>query len=278
VLRQRARAAGVAAFSVLDLLTELSQDDASPTAADRERTWRELASQYVTDLPIGADTITALAGDWRPGPAHTAIARPGWWQHHAATWMVEWLSIATAAAKSGNPENLTQITLAALTGALQAVTPGRCTQRYQQLAAITFIACHDARAQAPPACSKKWPTTQVPPSRHAPDTSSARSSPGYAAGLGPATRSASQPHCCQASRRRDRTGRRGRTRADWQIEPQDDIEASPPSGRPVSTQHVVSPVECARQHGYGKWTAREVDLALFTHGQHRGFPRPRPWK
>jgi hypothetical protein len=29
---------------------------------------------------------------------------------------------------------------------------------------------------------------------------------------------------------------------------------------------------------YGKWTAREVDLALFTHGQHRGFPRPRLWK
>ena len=32
------------------------------------------------------------------------------------------------------------------------------------------------------------------------------------------------------------------------------------------------------KHGYGKWTAREVDLALFTHGQHRGFPRPRLWK
>lgn len=32
------------------------------------------------------------------------------------------------------------------------------------------------------------------------------------------------------------------------------------------------------EHGYGKWTTREVDLALFTHGQHGGFPRPRPWK
>ena len=150
MLRQRARAAGVAAFSVLDLLTELSQDDAIPAAAAREPTWRELASQYVTDLPIGADTITAVADDWRPGPAHTAIARPGWWQHYAATWIGEWLSIATAAARSGNPDNLTQITLAALTGALQAVTPGGCTQRYQQLAAIAFIACHDARVQAPP--------------------------------------------------------------------------------------------------------------------------------
>jgi hypothetical protein len=29
-------------------------------------------------------------------------------------------------------------------------------------------------------------------------------------------------------------------------------------------------------HGHGSWTAREVDLALFTIGQHRG-PRPRPW-
>ena len=31
-------------------------------------------------------------------------------------------------------------------------------------------------------------------------------------------------------------------------------------------------------HGPGKWTARNVDLALFTHGRHRGFPRPRPWR
>lgn len=30
-------------------------------------------------------------------------------------------------------------------------------------------------------------------------------------------------------------------------------------------------------HGHGNWTARDVDLALFTLGQHRG-PRPRPWK
>jgi hypothetical protein len=32
------------------------------------------------------------------------------------------------------------------------------------------------------------------------------------------------------------------------------------------------------QHGYGNWTARQVDLALFTHGAHRGLPRPRPWR
>jgi hypothetical protein len=32
------------------------------------------------------------------------------------------------------------------------------------------------------------------------------------------------------------------------------------------------------QHGHGKWTARQVDLALFTHGAHAGLPRPRPWR
>ena len=149
VLRQRARAAGVAAFSVVDLLIELSQA-AGRDATDREPAWRSLASQYVTDLPIRAGTIIALAGDWQPGPAYTAIARPGWWQHHAASWANEWLAIATAAAGSGDPGSLTQITLAALTGALQAVAPGLRTQRYQQLAAVTLIACHDARAQPPP--------------------------------------------------------------------------------------------------------------------------------
>jgi hypothetical protein len=31
------------------------------------------------------------------------------------------------------------------------------------------------------------------------------------------------------------------------------------------------------EQGYGRWLAREVDLALLTHGEHRGLPRPRPW-
>jgi hypothetical protein len=33
-----------------------------------------------------------------------------------------------------------------------------------------------------------------------------------------------------------------------------------------------------REHGYGEWTAREVDLALFTHGQDESRPRARPWR
>jgi hypothetical protein len=31
-------------------------------------------------------------------------------------------------------------------------------------------------------------------------------------------------------------------------------------------------------HGHGRWTGRDVDLALLTHGQHRGLPRPKPWR
>jgi len=33
-----------------------------------------------------------------------------------------------------------------------------------------------------------------------------------------------------------------------------------------------------REHGYGEWTARQVELALFTYGQDEGRPRPRPWR
>src|SRR5260370_40365519 len=33
-----------------------------------------------------------------------------------------------------------------------------------------------------------------------------------------------------------------------------------------------------REHGHGEWTAREVDLALFTHGQDESRPRARPWR
>lgn len=33
-----------------------------------------------------------------------------------------------------------------------------------------------------------------------------------------------------------------------------------------------------REHGYGDWTAREVDLALFTYGQDESRPRTRPWR
>ena len=147
VLRQRARTEGVAAFSVVDLLTALMPESTgNGRAADacREAAWRALAGQYVTDLPLTATTIIAIAGDWTPGAAHTAIARPGWWHYHGASWAREWSQVASAAAASSTPGALTQITLAALTGALKFTGLARSTQRYQQIAATALAACHDA--------------------------------------------------------------------------------------------------------------------------------------
>ncbi|HSR85088.1 MAG TPA: hypothetical protein VLM11_13000 [Streptosporangiaceae bacterium] len=151
VLRQRARAAGVDAFSIADLLTVLIPDQPDPSdAADSywEPAWTALASQYVADLPLTAASIIAIAGDWTPGPADTALARPGWWQYLAGSWAEQWLATATVAAAA--PGTLTDVTLAALTGALQAVPTSRSAQRYQQIAAIALAACHYAAVQPPP--------------------------------------------------------------------------------------------------------------------------------
>jgi hypothetical protein len=67
--------AGIAAFSLLDLVTVLSTSGAN---FDLPAMFRRLAGQYVVDLPLAADDIAALAADhqWVPGPAHTALARP----------------------------------------------------------------------------------------------------------------------------------------------------------------------------------------------------------
>ncbi len=141
-LRQTARIAGVAAFSLLDLITVLA---ARGTAFDQSATFRCLAGQYAVDLPLGAADITALAAGagWLPGPAHTALARPAWWRHHDTGWEDTWLQVATQA-RSHSAEALTTITKAALTGALQHVSPGYATQRYQQITVLALIACHDA--------------------------------------------------------------------------------------------------------------------------------------
>ena len=146
-LRQKARFAGVAAFSLLDLITVLTADGAG---FDRPATFRCLAGQYAVDLPLSAADITALAAaaDWLPGPAHTALARPAWWRHHETGWEDAWLQVATQA-RSHSAEALTTITKAALTGALGHVSSGYVTQRYQQIAVLAVIACHDA-GQPPP--------------------------------------------------------------------------------------------------------------------------------
>lgn len=146
-LRQKARIAGVATFSLLDLITVLA---AGGTAFNQSATYRRLAGQYAVDLPLSAADITALAADvgWEPGPAHTALARPAWWRHHETGWEDTWLQIATQARRH-SAKALTAITMAALTGALQQVSPGYVTQRYQQITVLAIIACHDAGHPSP---------------------------------------------------------------------------------------------------------------------------------
>jgi hypothetical protein len=146
-LRQKARIAGVAAFSLLDLITVLQTGGAT---FDLPETYRRLAGQYVADLPVDAADITMLAavGNWQPGPAHTALARPAWWAQHDTGWEDTWLLVATGARRH-SADALITITRAAITGALQHVRPSYATQRYQQIAVLTLVACHDA-AQSPP--------------------------------------------------------------------------------------------------------------------------------
>ncbi|HEX9355490.1 MAG TPA: hypothetical protein VF933_16950 [Streptosporangiaceae bacterium] len=94
-LRQQARLRGVPTFSLLDLITELTRQGTplSPRSA-----LRRLAGHYVVDLPRDADDIIELAGgDWRPGPAHTALARPAWWQAQGTGWPGTWLPVAAEA-------------------------------------------------------------------------------------------------------------------------------------------------------------------------------------
>ena len=146
-LRQKARGDGVPSFSLLDLVTVLA---ASGKPFDQPAMYRRLAGHYVVDLPLGADDIIALAAasDWGPGPAHTALARPAWWHYQGTAWEGTWLQIATQA-RIHSAAALTTITSAALTGAIQHVSPSYSTQRYQQIAVIALLACHDAGHPSP---------------------------------------------------------------------------------------------------------------------------------
>jgi hypothetical protein len=146
-LRQQARYAGVPAFSLIDLVTVLTRQGTVPSAAPIVR---RLAARRVTDLPLTADDIIAIAGDtaWDAGPAHAALERPAWWEHQGAGWVETWLAIATAARRD-SPGALSAIASAALAGAVSAVTPGLATRRHQELAVITLTACHEAGLSAP---------------------------------------------------------------------------------------------------------------------------------
>jgi len=111
---------------------------------------RHLAGHGVADLPLTAADLISLAAahNWDPGPAHAALARPGWWAVHDSDWGPSWHQVA-AAARVCSPDALTMITRAALTGALEHVRPGFQLQRYQELAAISVAACHAAGQPVP---------------------------------------------------------------------------------------------------------------------------------
>ncbi len=146
-LRQRARAAGIPAFSLVDLVSELATRQ---NELDQAGIFRSLATEYVVDLPLTADDITAIATStgWTRGPAHTALARPGWWRYQEAHWVIPWKQIA-AAARRNSEAALIDISKAALIGALSYVSRSYQTMRYQELAVATLMACHGIGMTAP---------------------------------------------------------------------------------------------------------------------------------
>jgi hypothetical protein len=146
-LRQKARQAGVAAFSFLDLITALQRQGAT---FDQPALLRRLAAEYVIDLPLSADDITAVAaaGNWNRGPVHTALARPEWWRYQGDNWISTWLHIA-AEARRHSAEAFLDITKAALFGSTAYVSPGQRTKRYQELVVLALIACHNTGGQPP---------------------------------------------------------------------------------------------------------------------------------
>lgn len=119
-LRQQARYRGLTAFSLLDLMTELTRQG---TPLNWHSILRRLAGHYVVDLPLDASDIIAIAAtsDWCPGPAHTALARPAWWQAQSAGWPDTWLQV-TVDARTHSAAAFMDITKAAPTGALNSVT------------------------------------------------------------------------------------------------------------------------------------------------------------
>lgn len=147
-LRQTARHNGVATFSILDLITTLEDREST---VNRTSAFRRLANQYVVDLPLNAEDITALGTehDWAPGLADTVLGRPEWWRNLGESWPDTWLHIAGEAATHSDSAFL-RIVRAALFGALASINPGQATQRYQRMLVLALIACHE-RGRQPPA-------------------------------------------------------------------------------------------------------------------------------
>jgi hypothetical protein len=83
-------------------------------------------------LPCGWSSAAPTAGDWHPGPAHTALTRPAWWQAQETDWPGTWLPVAVEA-RGHSAVAFLDITKAALIGALNSVASGYRTMRYQEL-------------------------------------------------------------------------------------------------------------------------------------------------
>jgi hypothetical protein len=90
----------------------------------------------------------AAASGWNRGPAHTALARPAWWQYQGANWTSSWLGIATAASQH-SADAFLEIIKAALYGSTASVSQGQRTKRYQELVVVALVACNEAQAQPP---------------------------------------------------------------------------------------------------------------------------------
>ena len=169
VLRQRARGRGVPSFGVLDLTTVLRARGADIETEDELA--RHLAAQGVADMPLAGPALIALAAgnNWQMGPAHTALARPGWWAIHDSDWGPVWRQLATAAA-AYSPDALSLITRAVITGATLHAPPSRHTQRYQQLASTAIVACYTAGQPLPAgflaALAQGAPAQIVPQPQH----------------------------------------------------------------------------------------------------------------
>ena len=146
-LRQKARQAGVEAFSLLDLITAMRRNG---KAIGQAPLLLRLATEYVVDLPLSPDQVIEIAatGNWSRGPAHAALARPEWWRHQGSSWSSAWLAIAGEASRH-SAAALLDITRAALVGSTANASPGQRTRYYQELAVLALAACHDT-GQNPP--------------------------------------------------------------------------------------------------------------------------------
>jgi tetratricopeptide (TPR) repeat protein len=133
-MRQRARAVEVQCFSTLDLLTVLEPLGLLDSAAAFVR----LVDNYSLDLPANADMlIAALAYSGNElGPLLAATSRREWWQYQPNADEA-WNALIDEVAKVEG-SRIADLVTAGVTGAVQAVSSGLATRRYQTLLASSL--------------------------------------------------------------------------------------------------------------------------------------------